>query len=188
MPWEYNVELIWQFGTFGTGNIQAWAVASDTHYNFSEAPLRPRLGLTADITSGDHDPSSPNLQTYNPLFPTGAYFNLADLGGPSNFIHLHPRLDLHFGERVKGSFDWGFFWRESLNDAFYSIAVTPIKPGTPSRARYIGSSPAAKIEWEPTRHITVLVSYVHFFAGPFIQQNPPGEDVDYVTTWVTYKF
>jgi hypothetical protein len=125
MPWEYNVELIWQFGTFGTGNIQAWAVASDTHYNFSEAPLRPRLGLTADITSGDRDPSSPNLQTYNPLFPIGAYFNLADLGGPSNFIHLHPRLDLHFGDRVKGSFDWGFFWRESLNDAFFQSASPP---------------------------------------------------------------
>ncbi|SDZ17064.1 Alginate export [Nitrosomonas sp. Nm33] len=96
LPWEYNVELIWQFGRFGAGNIEAWAVATNLHYNLSNLPLRPRLGLTVDITSGDRNPASANLQTYNPLFPTGAYFNLADLLGPSNFIHVHPSVDIYF--------------------------------------------------------------------------------------------
>ena len=188
LPWEYNLEFIWQFGKFGEGDIQAWAVASDTHYNFGVRPLRPRLGLRADVTSGDRNPDSPDLQTYNPLFPTGAFFNLADTVGPSNFIHVHPTLDLHFTEEFKTTLDWAFFWRTSLDDAVYSIATVPIRPGQPSRARSTGSSPAITFTWELTRHVTVLASYVHFFAGPFLKQNPPGEDLDYFTTWVTYKF
>lgn len=188
LPWEYNTELLFQFGKFGDGQIQAWAFASDTHYNYSDLPGKPRVGLRADASSGDRNPDDPDLQTYNPLFPTGAYFNLADLGGPSNFMHVHPTLDLTLSETVKLMADWGFFWRTSLDDALYSIAVFPIVPGEPSRARYNGSSPALTVIWEPTRHVTVLASYVHFFAGPFIRENPPGKDVDYATTWVTYKF
>jgi hypothetical protein len=32
------------------------------------------------------------------------------------------------------------------------------------------------VTWTPTRHVTVLASYVHFFAGPFFQETPPGKD------------
>jgi hypothetical protein len=187
-PWEYNFEFIWQFGKFGNGEIQAWAVASDTHYNLSDWPTKPRLGLTADITSGDRNPDDPDLQTYNPLFPTGAYFNLADLGGPQNFIQVHPRADFHLSETLKASVDWGWFWRTSLEDGTYSIGGSPTRPGEPSRARFLSSSPAATLTWNATRHVTVLTSYVHASAGRFFEETPPGEDVDYATTWVTYKF
>jgi len=64
----------------------------------------------------------------------------------------------------------------------------PLRPGTPSRARYIGSSPSLTAAWKVTRHFTVLASYVHFFAGPFLKQTPPGKDMDYVTLWVDYTF
>lgn len=48
-------------------------------------------------------------------------------------------------------------------------------------ARYVGSAPAVTLTWTPTRHISVLASYAHFFAGPFIRETPPGKDVDYFT-------
>jgi hypothetical protein len=188
MPWEYDVEFIWQFGTFGSGTILAWAVASVTRYHFDALPLRPRLSLVADITSGDQDPNSANLQTFNPLFPTGAYFNIADPVGPSNIMHLHPGLDLHFGEKVTATAKWTFFWRQSLDDGIYRLSVAPLRTGQQSRQRYIGSSPSLTGVWTATRHITVQASYVHFFAGPFLEETPPGKDIDYVTIWFTYKF
>jgi hypothetical protein len=40
MPVEYNVEFIYQFGSFGAGTIQAWSIASAARYNFSEQPLK----------------------------------------------------------------------------------------------------------------------------------------------------
>ena len=188
LPWEYNIELIWQFGQFGTGNINAWAVATNTRYSFSNLPLRPRLGLTADITSGDRNPNSAKLQTYNPLFPTGAYFNLADLLGPSNFIHLHPSVDLHFNNKLKMTLDWGFFWRESIHDAPYSIAIFPIFSNHANQGRFSGHSPAVTIAWELNRNISMLASYVHFFPGSFFNNNHENNSVDYFTSWITYKF
>lgn len=188
LPWEYNFEFIWQFGTFGSGIIQAWAVASAIYYNFSDLPLRPRVGLVADITSGDRNPQSANLQTFNPLFPTGAYFNLADPAGPQNFMHVHPFLDLHVTERVTATADWGLFWRESPNDGIYRISGPPFRTGQQSQKLYTGSAPALTITWRATRHITLLTGYVHFFPGPFFDETPPGKAIDYITTWMTYSF
>ncbi|GKS68923.1 alginate export family protein [Nitrosomonas sp. PY1] len=187
-PWKYNFEFVGQFGQFGSNDIRAWAAASDTHYNFSQLPLNPQIGMRADITSGDGKSST--LGTYNPLFPTGAYFNLADLGGPPNFIHIHPSLNLSLTEKLKASFDWGFFWRQNVNDAIYSIATVPIfSPiSTVGQKHYSGSSPSFVLTWEPISHITVVASYVHFFPSDFLKTEYAAKEVDYFTTWVTYKF
>lgn len=187
-PWEYDVEFVGQVGQFRSGAIQAWGLGSATHYNLASLPLRPRLGLRADATSGDRDPDSVNLQTFNPLFPTGAYYNLMDPVGPQNLIHVHPVLDLHFGGTVTATADWGFFWRTSVEDGLYRLSGGRFRTGQRSRARYVGSSPALTVTWTVTRHITVLASYAHFFAGAFITETPPGKDIDYVTTWISYRF
>ena len=189
MPWEYDVEAVWQFGRFGRGSIEAWAIASATRYNFDQLPLRPRVGLVADITSGDRNPRSPNLQTFNPMFPTGAYLNLANPIGPANFIQLHPTTDVRFGDKVTLLADWAFVWRESVEDGIYGPFVgPPIRTGQLSRNPFVGSSPSVTLTWNATRHVTVLTSYVHFFAGPFLKETPPGKDMDYVACWVDYTF
>jgi hypothetical protein len=187
LPWEYNLEYDWQFGRFVPGNIEAWSAAHAIRYNFSDLPLKPRLGLRFDFTSGDHNPASPNLQTFNPLFPSGMYFNLLNPVGPPNMIDLHPTIDLYAGEKLTMSLDWDFFWRESLGDGVYTIGGTPLRPGV-AGARYVGNSPAVTAVWNPTRHLSVLASYIHFFPGPFFQVNPPDKDTDYFTLWLDYKF
>jgi len=187
MPWEYNLEYVWQFGTFGPANIEAWSAANAVRYNFSDLPLKPRLGLRFDTVSGDNNPGSANLQTFNPLFPSGQYFNLLNPVGPLNLIDLHPTLDLYPGEQVTLSFDWDFFWRKSLGDGVYRISGSPLRPGI-GGGRYVGSSPAITALWNPTRHVSMLASYVHFFPGPFFTANPPNKATDYFTTWLNYEF
>jgi len=188
VSWKYNFELIGQFGRFNSNDIRAWAFASDTHYYFAQLPFKPGIGLRADITSGDNRSST--LGTYNPIFPTGAYFNLADLGGPSNFIHIHPTLNLSLTEKLKASFDWGFFWRQNTNDTIYSIATIPIfsSASQDDRGSFSGSSPAFVLSWEPIPHVTLLASYVHFFPSDFLRNEHKAKAVDYFTTWMTYKF
>jgi hypothetical protein len=56
------------------------------------------------------------------------------------------------------------------------------------RLQFVGSSPAATVVWNPTRHLTVLSSYVHFSPGPYFQANPPNQNTDYFTLWLDYKF
>jgi len=186
-PWEYNIEYVWQFGTFGPGNIQAWSAAHAVRYNLSDLPLKPRLGLRFDVTSGDNNPASHNLQTFNPLFPSGVYFNLLNPVGPLNMIDLHPTLDLYVGEKVTLSFDWDFFWRESLSDGVYRISGTPLRTGV-GGSRFVGNSPAVTVAWKPTRHLSVLTQYAHFSPGPYFKANPPDKSTDYITVWLDYKF
>jgi hypothetical protein len=64
---DFDYEGVWQFGTFGSGNIRAWTVASETGYRFPTAPLKPRFSVKADISSGDN-PRSKTLATLIPFF------------------------------------------------------------------------------------------------------------------------
>ena len=187
-PLDYNFEFVYQWGSFGNGDIRAWTAASDTGYTSERLPLRPRFGLRADIASGDEDPDSPDLQTFDPLFPKGAYFSENGLIGPANFINANPSLELHFPNDVTVTANWDFFWRESTHDGIYNNAVGLVRSGRNSNARYIGSQPQAVVEWDIERHIKLVAIYAHFLAGEFLRQSGPGEDVDYVTTWLTYKF
>jgi hypothetical protein len=185
---DYNLELVYQWGSFGDGEIRAWTAASDTGYSFAKLPLRPRLGLKANVASGDHDPSSHDLQTFNALFPKGAYFSEASLIGPANFMDLHPSLDLNPGNDLTVIFDWDFFWRESTRDGIYGNAVNLVRSGRQSSARYIGSQPQAQLEWRLDRHLSLVAIYAHFLAGPFLRESGPGKDVDYLTSWLHFKF
>ncbi|MDB5385212.1 MAG: hypothetical protein JWM11_858 [Planctomycetaceae bacterium] len=188
MPVEYNIESMFQFGQYGSGSIQAWSIASAARYNFSYRPLKPRVGLRADIASGDRNANSSNLQSFNPLFPSGAYFNLANPVGPINMIDLHPTLDLTLSEKLSLSADWTFFWRESLGDGVYSLSGRLLRPAGSDLSRYIGSTPSLTMVWAASQHVTLLTSYVHVFPGPFIKESPPSLSSDYFTAWVTYKF
>ncbi|PYJ55944.1 MAG: alginate export family protein [Verrucomicrobia bacterium] len=186
--WDYNLELVYQFGSFGSGDIQAWTAASDVGFTFENAPLKPRLGFKANITSGDDDPNNADLQTFNPLFPRGAYFGEPALIGPANHIDVHPSLDLSLCRNVTLILNWDFFWRENTRDGIYGPAVNVIQSGQTSNARYVGNQAEAMLEWRVDRHFTFTIDYAHFFAGDFLKQTTPGKDVDYFSAWVTFRF
>ena len=38
------------------------------------------------------------------------------------------------------------------------------------------------------RVLSLLASYVHFFPGPYLEQNPPSKSIDYVTVWIDFTF
>ena len=186
--WDYNTEVLYQWGSFGQGSIRAWTTASDTGYRFESIKLRPRFGLKADIASGDRNPTDGTLGTFNALFPKGAYFSEADLLGPYNLMDLHPSVELHLTERILLTSDFDFFWRQSTNDGIYGIPGNLIRSGRNSGARYIGNHANVQLEWQLDRHISLTAIYLHFFPGPFLKETQPGQDVDFVAAWVTYKF
>lgn len=186
--WDYNFEFIYQGGAFGTGRIEAWTVASDTGYTFSDAPGRPRISLKADVASGDHDPNRADLQSFNPLFPRGSYFNESGLIGPVNFIDLHPGIDVKIAQGLSLFADWDFFWRENVHDGIYGPPGNLVRSGGSSEARYVGHQPGISMQWRPGRHWLFAAAYAHFFAGTFLRATGPAKDVDFATTSVTYRF
>src|SRR5262249_3762466 len=89
---DYNLEFVYQFGTFRSNGISAWTAATETGFTFS-IPWTPRIALRADIASGGRHPNGGALNTFNPLFPRGAYFGpKLTMFGPFNFFDVHPIL------------------------------------------------------------------------------------------------
>jgi hypothetical protein len=189
--WDFDYEALGQFGTFGTANIRAWTVASETGYRIPTIPLKPRFSAKADISSGDHPVSNPNtLGTFNPLFPKGNYFGvLATTGpGPINFVDVHPHVEAFFPRNVSFSFDWIFQWRESVQDGVYAVPGFLIRAADGSHARYVGDRPGTEIRWQANRHLWFQGDYGIFFAGPFLKQTQPGRNLNYWALWAGYKF
>lgn len=187
--WDFDYEGLWQFGTFGSANIKAWTVASDTGYRIPTIPLKPRFSAKADISSGDN-PNSKTLGTFNPLFPKGNYFGvLATTGpGPINFIDVHPRVETALAHNVTVSFDWIVQWRENLNDGVYAVPGFLIRAADGSRARFVGHRPGTEVRWQANRHLWFQADYGIFYAGRFLRETQPGRNLNYWALWAGYKF
>jgi len=187
--WDFDYEALWQFGTFGSANIRAWTVASEAGYRFLTRPLKPRVSTKADISSGDH-PNSNTLGTFNPLFPKGNYFGvLATVGpGPLNFIDIHPRIEGTFPYEISASFDWIFYWRQSLEDGVYSVPGFLIRAADGSRARFVGHRPGTEVRWQANTHLWFQADYGIFYAARFLKETQPGRNLNYWALWAGYKF
>ena len=44
------------------------------------------------------------------------------------------------------------------------------------------------LEWEIERHTALNAVYAPFFTGDYIKQTGPESDIDFVRTWIQYKF
>src|SRR5262249_25378813 len=146
---DYNLDAFFQLGNFhranNTSDIRAWAFSSDSGYLLSHSRIRPRLGIRADVTSGDRNPRDNVLQTFNPLLPGTTYSDTIGLIGAPNSIGLFPNLRLIPWRGITTTVGPAFFWRESTRDGIYSINVAPLRTGQVTSARYVGAQPSLRM-------------------------------------------
>jgi hypothetical protein len=187
--WDFDNEALWQYGSFGSANIRAWTLASETGYRFPTLQLKPRFSAKADISTGD-DPRTNTLSTFNALFPKGNYFGVIATAGPGpiNFIDLHPHVETVLPHNVTASVDWIFQWRESLRDGVYSVPGSLIIPAGKSNARFVGQRPGTEVRWQVNHHVWFQADYGIFYAGKFVRESQPGRDLNYWALWSGYKF
>jgi Alginate export len=185
---DYDVELIYQWGSFGGGDIDSWAVAPVFGYTLRGLAWVPRLALSLDVHSGDRDPLAASLETYHPLFPKGAYYGLIVPFGPSNHREIHPVLELRPARGLEVKADWMFFWRQSRRDGIYDLTGSLLRTGQQSDAGFVGHSPGIEIGYSFDRYWAITGNLSRFFAGRFLQETPPGKDIVYGALWLTLKF
>jgi hypothetical protein len=178
--WEWNWEAFYQGGEFARGTIHAWSVASDTGYTFTAFPFTPRVGLKANVISGDDDPHDRDLQTFNALFPKGKYFGELSPLGPANLLHLHPSLAFTLGRGWTLAGAAPVYWRESLHDGIYDLAGNLLRSDGGTRARYIGVQVEVTLTYEHSRTLDVLLAYAEFHPGAFIASTGPSRTIQFM--------
>ncbi len=187
--WQYDLEGVYQFGSFAGRPIRAWTLSADCRYRSPVLPLRPELGLKTELISGDARREDNRLQTFNPLFPRGAYFGLAAFIGPSNLWDVHPSLALELlPEKLVCVLDHDAFWRYSLNDGIYNQSVNVVYSGEGTAGRFIGHQSAVELTYTPNRHLLLRAEGTWFSAGEFLREAGPGRDVLFGGFTAQFKF
>lgn len=186
--WRYNAEAVFQFGRSGPGRIRAGTLSSELSYGWREKPLAPVFTLRTEYVSGDLNLADPMLQTFNPLFPKGAYFGQIALVGPANLLDLHPILTLRPTSRQNPalSLDWDFFWRASRADGLYGVPYVLLRPGTRTLPAFIGDQLTLEGNWTVLRHLRAELFLTYFRAGAFLRASGAGQNLTYVSPRVTF--
>ena len=187
-PWDFNHEAVVQWGSFGNRRISAWGVSTDTGFTFSDR-LRTRVGIRADLTSGDARLGDGALNSFDPLFPSAiSYSGNSGLLGPTNLLDVGPTIRVSPSRRMTVMVGAPVFWRQSLADGVYLITTVPVPQSSRSEARFVGVNPDVSLAWQIDRHLQVTALFSHFFVGPFLGETTPGRAVNYGYTALLYRF
>jgi hypothetical protein len=182
---DWDAEAMSQNGRIGAQAIRAWATGVVIGRTFGSAGFRPRISLQFDAASGDKNPIDRQLDTFNPLFPSGYYFTTAGYTTYANLVHAKTDLSVNPLNNVKLSFGIGVEWRETLADTIYTLPDVPV-PGTAGRGgRYVGTYGQFRVDWGLTPHIALAVEAVHFSAGATVV-SVGGHDTNYFGAEVRY--
>ena len=183
--WEWDAEGMLQRGRLGSRKIRAWGLSADLGYTL-DLPARPRLGLRLDAGSGD-DPSDGALGGFHPLFPKGGHFDEAGVTTFTNLVALRASVRLRPTARLSLEAATQGKWRESRDDAVYTLPSVPLAATLGNRARGIGQSYSLDAKWKATDTLAVHAQYVHHQAGDAIRL-AGGESVDFAMLSAALRF
>ncbi|MET3026130.1 alginate export family protein [Flavobacterium sp. UW10123] len=185
----YNLEAAYQFGTFGSGNINAWTGSIDIGYMFENTKFKPTINLRNDYISGDKNQGNGNLQTFNPLYPKGGYFGFSPQVGPVNLIDIHPYATFDLLSNLKMQVDVVLNWRYSTQDGVYRPSGILNLRGSDSDEKYIGTAYLANFTYGINKYISVVSGIQYFKTGAFINDViPNSKDGVFFNARLTFKF
>jgi hypothetical protein len=186
--WSYDFEALYQFGKFAGKNISAWTASINTTYQFTHVRLKPILGIKTELISGDKKYDDDRLQTFNPLFPRGAYFGLAALIGPVNLIDAHPSLSLNLSEKISFDIDYDLFWRYSRNDGLYATNASLIYSGEKTSEKHIGNQLTGSLVYRPNNFLYFRSEFTWFNASGYLKAASAGKDILFTGITAQLKF
>ncbi len=185
---QFNSELMVQFGTFGSNEIFAAALQTDFYYGFYEMNLKPVIGLKVDYISGDREMGDGKLNTFNPFFANPTYFGLITQIAPINLFDIHPSLKLEISDNVELVMDWDIYWRANESDGVYAPPRFLTREGQESQSRFIGHQIGTVITYQMGRHITWSTEMSYFVPGSFVGETGPDENIFYLASTLSFKF
>jgi len=174
--WQYDVEGVFQWGTFAVNNISAWTASTNIFYVF-DLKSKALAGLKTELISGDKNYNDGKLNTFNPLFPRGAYFGLAAWIGPSNLFDVHPYIEFPIHKSLVFKADVDLFWRMSENDGIYGPNVQVIYSGKGHSSKKIGQQLGTELTYTPNPFLNFRGEFTWFKTDDYLKQASAGKDI-----------
>jgi len=184
---DYEAEGNIQLGKLGDRDIVAGMFTGILGYTLPVTSFSPRVYIEFDYASGGKPDGDVN--TYNQLYPTGhSFLGYIDYIGRQNIVSPSAGFTLIPIRGLSLSLQQYFFWRASDQDALYDKSGNVLRPGTTTKATYIGAETDLFATYSITRHLFAYAGYSHFFTGDFIKETGTSKDSDFFYAAIQYTF
>ncbi|MGS2737919.1 alginate export family protein [Sinomicrobium sp. M5D2P17] len=182
----FNNEVVYQFGEFGNQDISAWTLSLHVERQILLLGRDFGLGIKTEAISGDRDATDNKMNTFDALYPRGAYFGRVARFGPSNLIDVHPYINTTFN-KWQAEIDYDAFWRYSTEDGVYGAPMTLDYPGTNNK-RFIAHQIGANISFEPSGFINMQLESNIVFPGAFLKESSLPDTLYHFVLTTEFRF
>jgi hypothetical protein len=163
-------------------------IASQAGWWIESLRLSPRFIVGLDWASGDERPGG-DVGTFDQLFPLShQYYGFIDAVGRQNAVDASFGVVLRPLPATTATLTAHHFWRADDDDALYSAAGTPSRPGAAGSSSWLGAELDLLVRHQLDVHTALLLGYSHFFAGRFLEESGRGRDVDFGYLIFQYTF
>ncbi|KSB89137.1 hypothetical protein AS593_04385 [Caulobacter vibrioides] len=184
-PWDYDLEGVYQDGTYRDLDVSAWYVSAMGGYTF-KAPWSPRLGLRLEAASGDKDRGDGKLGSYAQMFPQP--ISLRTDFGITNLVAIQPQLTFKPAPKLTAGLQVAGLWRQSDEDGIYGLGGQVLRGGLEGAAHYVGWRQAAFASYAVSPFVTVTGIVNHTTSGTFLKQTGMADDQTYAGLIVGLRF
>ena len=184
--WDYDVEGVWQVGSFGTQDVRAYGFSADAGWKAAAWPWQPRFGVRFDLGSGDARAGDGELGSFDGPYPNFSYLSATSAYWPGNSWGVFPLLTATPSADLTYYLGAQYLARLETADAFYYQPQSPIfLPGT--NAHGTMTQVYTRLRWQPTQHWTLSATAIYQAAGR-ATNDAGGEDTFIGSTSVSWRF
>lgn len=182
----YNNEFVYQTGSFGSQNINAWTASFNIEHPLPLLGKNGIVGIKTEAISGDSGTAGNTLNTFDGLYPRGAYFGRVARFGPSNLIDVHPYINTVIG-RFSLEMDYVAFWRFSKQDGVYGPPLILEYPSN-NENRFIGHQIGTITGFEVNGFINLELETNLIFPGGFLMESALNDTLFHTVLTAEIKF
>lgn len=173
--WDYDLSGIYQFGQNGALDFSAWATTAELGYRF-ELPWQPRLSVFYGHASGDANPQDNQDNRFERFFGFARPWSANDYITFDNVQTPKLRVELTPHQRLRLDFGHSWYWLDSATDSFRPANARDL---TGRSGRFIGHEFDARLRWQLSAKMDLILGYAHFVSGDFIRQTVRPGDTDF---------
>ncbi len=190
--WNWDAEGAFQFGEDNFGSpayrdVLAGMVGALGGYTFEDVAWKPSIGGIFYWGSGDNDPATGTVNTFNVLYPLGhAYWGQIDNLAGQNLLDYGVQAGLKPHEKFTMVSQWHYFDQAQASNIIYNVAGAAL-PG--SGSSNLGNELDIVGTWTCSKAFNLQAGYLWFFYGNAVNNGPLARsDAEQFYLQATYSF
>ncbi|MDO9103892.1 MAG: alginate export family protein [Methylovulum sp.] len=170
---NYDANVIYQFGTSGTQDHDAYGYTAEVGYTFDHA-WKPRLSASYGYASGDRNPNDNKNERFERFFGFARPWSADDYVIFENISAPKIRLEFEPSKKFRVDTGYGLYWLASATDRFNNLNTVPDSSGlnrdkSGNSGDFVGHSFDIRARYKLDPRVDTTLGYSHFTTGEFVR-------------------